>query len=103
MILGGTVARANKPPIYGLQCPRGHRFDSGLLSFPDPLPTSSLTSSLLSKILHCPIQIKAKKTINKSLKKIYIFMCAHTSILVTLYDRHSTHQSLPDMSGMLIR
>src|SRR4029434_5271960 len=81
---GGTVARANKPPIYRLQCPRGHRFDSGLLSFPDPLPTSSLpvqNTSLsypylwdaplhfLSKILHYPIQIKAKKPINNLKKK----------------------------------
>src|SRR4029434_555187 len=25
-----------------LHCPRGHMFKSGLMSFPDPLPTSSL-------------------------------------------------------------
>ena len=67
--MGGTVAQANKPPICGLQCPRGHRFDSSLLSFPDPLPTSSLLLTSCPKILHCPIQIKAKKPINKSKKK----------------------------------
>src|SRR4029434_9630713 len=30
-----------KPPTYGLHCPRGHRFKSGLMSFPNPLPNSS--------------------------------------------------------------
>src|SRR4029434_712291 len=57
---------SNKPPIYRIQCPRGYRFDSGLLSFPDPLPTSSLLLTSCPKILHCPLQIKAKKPINNS-------------------------------------
>src|SRR4029434_4884204 len=39
------------PPIYGLHCPRGHRFKSGLMSFPCPLPTSS-PPCFLSHNLH---------------------------------------------------
>src|SRR4029434_4168101 len=63
--LGGTVARANKPPIYRLQCPRGHTFDSGLLTFFRSSPHLFTPPHFLSKILHCLIQIKAKKPINK--------------------------------------
>ena len=57
------MARANKPPIYGLQCPQGHRFDSGLPSFPDPLPTSSLlVTSCPSGMGGLPLDIRNTAT-----------------------------------------
>src|SRR4029434_7601581 len=48
-ILGGTVAQAVAPTIYGLQHPRGHGFKSDPLSFPDPTPHLFSPSHFLSK------------------------------------------------------
>src|SRR4029434_2166073 len=59
--LGGTVAQAVAPTIYGLERPRGHGFESDLLSFPDP-------SSI--HLISCPktftvLSSKGKKAQNK--------------------------------------
>ena len=36
--VGGTVAQAAALTMYGHERPRGHRFESDRLSFPDPTP-----------------------------------------------------------------
>ena len=46
---GGTVVQAVSPTIYGLERPRGHRFESDPLSFPDSTPHLFSPSHFLSK------------------------------------------------------
>src|SRR4029434_4879785 len=66
--MGGTVAQAVAPTIYGLECPRGHGFESDPLLFPDHTPQQLSPSHFLSKP-SLSYLIKSKKPKNKSLKK----------------------------------
>src|SRR4029434_6176099 len=65
---GDTVAQAVAPTIYGLECPRGHGFESDPRSFADPTPHHFSPSHFLSKP-SLSYLIKGKKPKIKSFKK----------------------------------